>query len=220
LASAAVQPRRLAVALLTLVTALWFAPASAEGPLKIVAFGDSLTAGLGLTADMAFPAKLEKALLAQGVAVEISNAGVAGETMSDGLARLDWSVPPGTQAVILELGANDMLRGLNPQVTRMALAEILRRLKARHVAVLLCGMLAAPNLGPDYAREFNAIFPEAAAAHHVLLYPFFLAGVANERRLNQSDGLHPNAAGVDVIVERILPQAEALLAAVRQDEKQ
>jgi acyl-CoA thioesterase-1 len=113
-----------------------------------------------------------------------------------------------------------MLHGLNPQVTRMALAEILRRLEARHIAVLLCGMLAAPNLGSDYAREFNAVFPEAAAAHHVPLYPFFLAGVANERRLKQPDGLHPNAAGVDVIVERILPQAEALVEAARKGDSQ
>jgi acyl-CoA thioesterase-1 len=200
--------------------ALWFAPAAAEEPVKVVAFGDSLTAGLGLAADMAFPAKLEKALRAKGIAVEISNAGVSGETMSDGLARLDWSIPPETQAVILELGANDMLHGLNPQVTRMALAEILRRLEAQHISVLLCGMLAAPNLGSDYAREFNAVFPAAAAAHHVLFYPFFLAGVANERRLNQPDGLHPNAAGVDVIVERIEPQAEALVEAARKGDSQ
>jgi acyl-CoA thioesterase I len=197
-----------------------FAPASAEGPVKIVAFGDSLTAGYGLAPDLAFPEKLQKALTAKGVAVEITNAGVSGETMSDGLARLDWSIPPGTEAVILELGANDMLRGLNPDVTRMALAEILRRLDERHVAVLLCGMLAAPNLGPDYAREFNSIFPEAAAAHDLLLYPFFLAGVASERGLNQRDGLHPNAAGVDVIVERILPKVEALVEEVRKGEKQ
>jgi acyl-CoA thioesterase I len=195
-------------------------PALAESPVKIVAFGDSLTAGYGLAPDLAFPEKLQKALTAKGVAVEITNAGVSGETMSDGLARLDWSIPPGTEAVILELGANDMLRGLNPEVTRMALAEILRRLDERHLAVLLCGMLAAPNLGPDYAREFNSIFPEAAAAHDLLLYPFFLAGVASERGLNQRDGLHPNAAGVDVIVARILPKVEALVEEARKREKQ
>ena len=147
---------------------------------------------------------------------EVSNAGVSGETMSDGLARLDWSIPDGTDAVILELGANDMLRGLDPQLTRNALQEILRRLEARHIAVLVCGMLAARNLGEDYARTFEPMFPELAAAHHDLLYPFFLAGVAGERSLNQRDGLHPNAAGVDVIVTRILPKVEELVEQARR----
>jgi acyl-CoA thioesterase I len=225
LRSARVQlARRLSVwaALLLagLISLFSFAPALADGPVKIVAFGDSLTAGYGLAPEMAFPAKLEKALAAKGIAVEISNAGVSGETMSDGLARLDWSIPPDTQAVILELGANDMLRALDPQVTRMALAQILRWLDERHIAVLLCGMLAAPNLGPDYVGEFNSIFPEAAAAHHLPLYPFFLAGVVNERGLTQRDGLHPTEAGVDVIVARILPKVEALVEEARKREKQ
>jgi acyl-CoA thioesterase-1 len=197
--------------------------AGAEGPVRIVAFGDSLTAGFGLPGDEAFPVKLAKALTAKGLAVEIGNAGVSGDTTSGGLARLDWSVPEGTEAVILELGANDMLRGIDPQVTRKALQDILRRLEERHIAVLLCGMLAAPNLGTDYARAFDAIFPELAASGHLLLYPFFLAGVLNDRwagistdrPLVQRDGLHPTAAGVDAIVAGILPKAQELVAQVR-----
>jgi acyl-CoA thioesterase-1 len=132
------------------------------------------------------------------------------------MARLDWSVPDGTEAVILELGANDMLRGLNPQVTREALTTILRRLSERHIHVLLCGMRSAPNLGSDYARSFEGVYPELAAAFGVPLYPFFLDGVAADPKLLQNDGLHPNAAGVDVIVARILPDVEALIAEVRK----
>jgi acyl-CoA thioesterase-1 len=197
-------------------TALPGPPASAaEEPVRIVAFGDSLTAGYGLPADAAFPVRLQKALAARGVAVEIGNAGVSGDTTSGGLARLDWSVPEGTQAVILELGANDMLRGLDPRITRKALQDILSRLKERHIEVLLCGMLAAPNLGADYARAFDAIFPDLAASGQLLLYPFFLAGVVNDPQLVQRDGLHPTAAGVDAIVAGILPLAQELVARVR-----
>jgi len=192
------------------------APAgAAEGPVRIVAFGDSLTAGYGLPADAAFPARLEKALNAKGAAVAVSNAGVSGDTAAGGLARLDWSVPEGTEAVILELGANDMLRGLDPQATRQTLQEILSRLHERHIEVLLCGMLAAPNLGADYVQAFNGIFPDLAATDHLLLYPFFLAGVLDDPRLVQHDGLHPTAAGVDVIVAGILPEVEELVARVR-----
>jgi acyl-CoA thioesterase-1 len=189
--------------------------ASAEDPVRIVALGDSLTAGYGLPASAAFPARLQKALTEKGLAVAISNAGVSGDTMSGGLGRLDWSVPDGTEAVILELGANDMLRGVDPQVTRNAMQEILRRLQERHIAVLVCGMMAARNLGPDYARAFDPIFPELAAAGHLLIYPFFLDGVAGKRDLNQPDGLHPSGAGVDVIVSRILPKVEELVQQVR-----
>jgi acyl-CoA thioesterase-1 len=183
--------------------------------VKIVAFGDSLIAGYRLPASAAFPAQLEQALRAKGHAVEVINAGVSGDTSSDGLARLDWSVPEGTDAVILELGANDMLRGIDPKVTFSALQAIIGRLKERRVDVLLCGMLAAPNLGPDYARAFNAIYPELAAANDLLFYPFFLDGIAADLALNQGDGLHPTAEGVAVIVSRILPKVEALLARVR-----
>jgi acyl-CoA thioesterase-1 len=190
------------------------APA-ADRPVRIVALGDSLTAGLGLPADAAFPAKLEKALRAKGVTVEISNAGVSGDTATGALARLDWSVPEGTDAVIVELGANDMLRGIDPNVTRAALTEIVRRLTERRIAVLLAGMRAAPNLGPDYGRDFETIYSELAARNGLLLYPFFLDGVAAEARLNQRDGLHPTADGVDVIVARILPKVEELVGRVR-----
>jgi acyl-CoA thioesterase-1 len=188
---------------------------AAERTVKVVAFGDSLSAGYQLPASAAFPAQLEKALKVKGVAVEIANAGVSGDTASGGLARLDWSVPEGTDAVILELGANDMLRGVDPKITRKALADIVSRLKARHVEVLLCGMRAAPNLGADYARAFDAIYPELAQANGLLLYPFFLDGIVTDAKLNQRDGLHPTAAGVAVIVEKIMPKVEELLARVK-----
>jgi acyl-CoA thioesterase-1 len=189
--------------------------AAPDRPVRIVALGDSLTAGLGLPADGAFPAKLGQALKAKGLAVEVTNAGVSGDTASSALARLDWSVPEGTDAVIVELGANDMLRGIDPKVTRQALEEIVRRLAERRMAVLLVGMRSAPNLGTDYGRDFEAIYSELAAAHDLLLHPFFLDGVAGEAGLNQRDGLHPTAAGVDAIVARILPKVEELVGRVR-----
>jgi acyl-CoA thioesterase-1 len=205
-------------AIATLALAFWTVAVNAEPavPVKIVAFGDSLTAGLGLPVSQGFAPRLQAALIARGDAVEVINAGVSGSTASDGVARLDWSVPNGTEAVILELGANDMLRGLNPQVTREALTTILRRLSERRIRVLLCGMRAAPNLGGDYAKSFEGIYPELAGAFGVPLYPFFLDGVAADPKLLQHDGLHPNAAGVDVIVARILPDVEALIAEVRK----
>ncbi len=191
------------------------AAAAADRPVRIVALGDSLTAGLGVPADQAFPAKLEQALRAKGLAVEVTNAGVSGDTASSGLARLDWSIPEGTDAVIVELGANDMLRGIDPKITRHALEGIVRRLADRRVAVLLAGMRAAPNLGPDYGRDFEAIYSELSARNDLLLYPFFLDGVAGEAELNQRDGLHPTVAGVDAIVARILPKVEELVSRVR-----
>jgi acyl-CoA thioesterase-1 len=192
------------------------AEAAQPGPLKIVAFGDSLTAGLGVPVASAFPAKLMAALRDKGHNVEIVNAGVSGDTTSGGLARVDWSVQEGTDAVILELGANDALRGIDPKVTRAALDSILKKFKTRNIPVLLAGMRAPRNMGPDYAREFDAIYPELAEQYGVIFYPFFLDGVATEARLNQPDGIHPTAAGVDVIVSRILPQVEALIAEVRK----
>ncbi|MPZ55862.1 MAG: arylesterase [Rhizobiales bacterium] len=186
-----------------------------DQPVQIVVLGDSLTAGYGLPGTAAFPARLERALQAKGLKVAVANAGVSGDTASDGLARLDWSVPDGTDAVILELGANDALRGINPAVTRQALATILRRLKERNIPVLLCGMLAPRNLGRDYGRAFDAIYPELAAAEAVLLYPFFLDGVATSPKLNLPDGMHPSEAGVDLIVARILPKVEDLIAGVK-----
>ena len=183
-------------------------------PIKIVVLGDSLSAGLGLSASSAFPARLQKSLEAKGIAVDMINAGVSGDTTSGGRDRLDWSVPEGTEAVILELGANDALRGIDPRVTRAALTDILTRLKARRIAVLLCGMVAPPNYGSDYSARFNAIYPELAKSFGVPLYPFFLEGVATAARLNQADGLHPTAEGVDMIVKNILPTVEAFLGTI------
>ena len=191
------------------------AAAATDRPVRIVVLGDSLTAGLGLRADETFPAKLERALKAKGLAIEVINAGVSGDTASGGLARLDWSVPEGTDAVILELGANDMLRGIDPKLTRQALEEIVRRLSARGVPVLLVGMRAAANLGNDYRRAFEALYSDLAGRYDLVLYPFFLDGVAGEAGLNQSDGLHPTAAGVDAIVARILPKVEELVRRAR-----
>jgi acyl-CoA thioesterase-1 len=205
----------LGMALATVGTA--FAPTPAAGetrPIKLVVLGDSLSAGLGLSASSAFPARLQKSLELKGIEVDIINAGVSGDTSSGGRDRLDWSVPEGTEAVILELGANDALRGTDPKVTRSALTDILTRLKARKIAVLLCGMLAPPNYGSDYSARFNAIYPELAKSFGVPLYPFFLEGVASDARLNQADGLHPTAEGVDVIVKNILPTVEAFLGTI------
>jgi acyl-CoA thioesterase-1 len=185
---------------------------AAEGRVNIVAFGDSLTAGYGLPANEAFPAQLQRALDAKGLAANVVNAGVSGDTATGGLSRLDWSVPDGTDAVILELGANDALRGFDPGVTRKALDTMLRRLQERKISVLLCGMVAPPNLGAEYGRAFNSIYPDLAAQTGAILYPFFLTGVAADPKLNQRDGLHPTAAGVAVIVDRILPQVEQLIA--------
>lgn len=183
-----------------------------SAPFKIVAFGDSLTAGYGLPTQDAFPAKLERALKAKGIDVEIENAGVSGDTASGGLGRIDWSIPDGTDAVILELGANDMLRGIDPKITREALDSILAKLKERNIAVLLCGMRAAPNLGGEYVRGFESIFEDLARKYDVVFYPFFLDGVATQAKLALRDGLHPNGAGVDVIVAGIMPKVEELIA--------
>ena len=187
-----------------------------DNRVKIVALGDSLTAGLGLKTEATFPARLEQALIARGMAVEVINAGVSGDTTSGGLARLDWAVPDGTDAVILALGANDMLRGIDPKITREALTGIIQRLSDRHIAVLLAGMRAARNMGADYAGAFDAIFPELASRFDLVFYPFFLDGVAGERSLNQPDGIHPTEAGVQVIVARMLPTVEKLVTRIRQ----
>jgi acyl-CoA thioesterase I len=200
---------------LALAAATAVVPADAAPPIKIVALGDSLTAGYGLPDSDGFVPRLQAALTARGIAADIQNAGVSGDTASDGLARLDWSVPDGTDAVILELGANDMLRGFKPEVTRDALDKILHRLTERHIAVLLCGMRAAPNLGVDYAAAFERIYPDLAAKYGVALYPFFLDGVAGDLKLLQHDGLHPNPDGVNVIVQHILPHVEDLIGHIR-----
>jgi len=183
-------------------------------PIKMVVLGDSLSAGYGVAAAAAFPVRLQKYLKIKGIDVEMINAGVSGDTTSGGRDRLEWSVPEGTEAVILELGANDALRGIDPAITRAALSDILTRLKARKIAVLLCGMLAPPNYGADYLARFNAIYPDLAKSFGVPLYPFFLEGVAARAALNQADGLHPTAEGVDVIVKNILPAVEAFVGTI------
>lgn len=182
--------------------------------LTIVAFGDSLTAGYMLPADDAFPVVLEKALRRDGFDVAISNAGVSGDTTTGGLERLDWSVPDGTDAVILELGANDMLRGQDPALTRKNLAAMIEKLQARHIKVFLAGMLASPTLGAEFGKSFNAIYPDLAKTYGVPLYPFFLEGVTGQAKLQLSDGLHPNAGGVGVMVRGILPSVETWLKAM------
>jgi acyl-CoA thioesterase-1 len=182
-------------------------------PYRIVGFGDSLMAGYGLDPGNGFTEKLQAALKARGIDAEVANGSVSGDTTSGGLSRLDWSVPDGTQLVLVELGANDMLRGVTPDITERSLDAILTRLKERKIAVLLVGMRAAPNLGAEYRAAFDRIYPKLAAKHGVTLYPFFLDGVAADPKYLQSDQMHPNAAGVDEIVKRFLPTLEKELAA-------
>jgi acyl-CoA thioesterase-1 len=183
----------------------------------IVALGDSLTAGFGLPQNEAFPAQLERALKARGQEVKVVNAGVSGDTAAAGLARLDWSLPDDASAVIIELGANDALQGLDPQATKATLEQIITQVKARGLPILLAGMEAPRNLGKDYVEAFGAIYPDLASRYDLILYPFFLDGVALDDSLTMNDGLHPNAQGVARIVEGILPKVEELLARVAVD---
>jgi acyl-CoA thioesterase-1 len=184
----------------------------------IVAFGDSLTAGYGLAQDQAFPAQLQQALRARGQEVKVVNAGVSGDTAAAGLARLDWSLPDDASAVIIELGANDALQGLDPQTTKATLETIITQVQARGLPMLLAGMEAPRNMGQDYVEAFNAIYVDLAARYDLLLYPFFLDGVALDNGLTLDDGLHPNAQGVARIVQGILPKVEELLARVESKE--
>jgi acyl-CoA thioesterase-1 len=186
--------------------------AEAAKPLHIVAFGDSLTSGYGLRSSQSFPAQLQKALKGRGHDVVIANAGVAGDTTAGGLERLEWAVPDGTDAVIVELGANDALRGIDPKVTRANLTKIIASLKQRHIPVLLAGMRSPANWGETYSDDFDAVFPELARANGLVFYPFFLDGVVLDAKLNQDDGMHPTGKGVAEIVKRILPAVEELLA--------
>lgn len=188
------------------------ARAEAE-PYRIVGLGDSLMAGYQLGPGESFPDKLQVALKARGMDVEVAGAGVSGDTSSSGLARLDWSVPDGTDLVILEFGGNDMLRGITPELTEKNLNSMLSRLQQRNIRVLLAGMLAAPNLGPEYEQAFNGIYQRLAEKYGVPLYPFFLDGVAANLQLLQADGMHPTAQGVDVMVERMLPSVEKVITA-------
>ena len=185
--------------------------AAAAQTVTLLALGDSLIAGYGLQPSDAFPVKLEAALKARGHDVKVINAGVAGDTALDGASRLDWALSEEVDAVIVEFGANDALRGLPVPQAEQALDQLLGNLAERNLPVLLAGMRAPPNLGPDYQAAFDGMYPRLAAKHGTLLYPFFLDGVAAEVKLNQADGMHPNPAGVDVIVSRILPDVERLL---------
>lgn len=184
-------------------------------PLKLVALGDSLTAGYALPGTDSFPAQLEHLLRDRGHEVKVANAGVSGDTTAGGLARLDWSVPDGTDGVILELGANDALRGLDPAAAERNLEQMLQRLHTRAIPVLLAGMIAPRNLGPDYVSAFDGIYPRLAAKYNVVFYPFFLEGMMGNPALDIGDRLHPNAEGVAVIAKGILPQVEALIARIR-----
>jgi acyl-CoA thioesterase I len=181
-------------------------------PLSVVGFGDSLMSGFELPVQDSFPAQLEKALKAKGIDVAISNAGVAGDTTTDAVSRLDWSVPEGTGLVILEFGANDALRGISPEISEKNLAEIIERLQQRKVPVILAGMLAPPNMGGEYGEKFNAIFPKLAQKYNIPLYPFFMEGVAGQKALQLQDGMHPNAEGVAKMVEGFLPIMEKTIA--------
>jgi acyl-CoA thioesterase-1 len=185
-------------------------PAVAKTPV-ILGFGDSLTAGFGLAAAQAFPARLQAWLQDRGIAARVLNAGVSGDTTAGGLARLDWALADKPDLVILALGANDALRGVDPAAVRSNLDKMITKIQASGAQVLLLGMLAPPNWGEEYKRAFDRIFPELAQAHHLPLYPFFLEGVAMKPELNQPDGLHPNDRGVAVLVDRIAPVVAGLI---------
>ena len=189
------------------------AQAAGARPVSIVAFGDSLTAGYQLPAAEAFPSVLQSRLRADGFSVDVANAGVSGDTTAGGLARLDWSVPEGTDLVILELGANDMLRGAPPADAARALSQILERLQARKIAVVLAGMRSIGNWGDAYRAEFEAIYPDIARRYDAPFYPFFLEGVAGDHALTQQDGMHPNKAGVEKIVAGFAPFLAKVLTA-------
>lgn len=184
-------------------------------PIKIVVLGDSLSAGYGLNPGEAFPEKLQKALAKKYPNLTIENAGVSGDTSSGGLARLNWSVPQDTNGVIIELGANDALRGISPKLTAENLAKMIEQLKERGVKVLLTGMLAPPNMGDDYAKEFNPLYKNLAEEKMLMFYPFFLEGVAGEASLNQADGIHPTSKGIDIIVDKISPTVEMFISYLR-----
>jgi acyl-CoA thioesterase-1 len=199
-----------AARVLCLGIALCATAAHADAP-KLLALGDSLTAGFGLPPEQGFTTRLQVALRAAGHKVDIVNAGISGDTTAGGLARLDWALADHPDFALVELGANDALRGIDPKETRGNLDRILARLRAAHVKILLCGMIALRNWGPDYERDFNGLYADLARKYDVSLYPFFLDGVALDPRLNQADMLHPNAEGVDVIVRKLLPAVETLI---------
>ncbi|MBB3542745.1 MULTISPECIES: arylesterase [unclassified Rhizobium] len=197
-----------------IVASLTFAVAASARTISLVGFGDSLMAGYQLPPGDGFPEKLQASLKAKGVDISIANAGVSGDTTTGGLARIDWSIPDGTDGVILELGANDALRGIPPQESEKNLDQMIARLKERGIAVLLVGMLAPPNMGGDYAAQFNSIYQKLAQKHGVALYPFFLDGVAVDAGLKLDDGMHPNSRGIDVMVERMEPAITQFLGTI------
>jgi acyl-CoA thioesterase I len=198
-----------------LASLAFFAEPASARTLRLVALGDSLTAGYGLAPQEAFPNALERALKAKGWDVSVANAGVSGDTAAQGAARVDWSVPDGTDGVILELGANDALRGLPPEAAKDSLEKILARLQTRKIPVLIAGMYAPRSLGAAYYEKFDAIYPDLAKKYGADLYPFFLDGVAGEVKLNLEDGLHPTAEGIQAIVQRILPSVESFLRRIQ-----
>jgi acyl-CoA thioesterase-1 len=202
-----------------MTTTTWVGSARAAEPVRILAFGDSLTAGYGLAAADGFTVQLQKALQTAGHNVEIINGGVSGDTSTGGLARLEWALSDNPAGVILELGANDGLRGIDPKLTKANLEKILGLLQQKDIPVLLTGMLAPPNFGQDYTAEFNAIFPALAEKHEIIFYPFFLDGVATKVELNQQDGMHPNPEGVAIVVERMMPAVLQLLDIINQSVK-
>ncbi len=204
--------------LLIAATVVSGSPAASAAPVRLLAFGDSLTYGYGLDAGATFPEQLESALRARGFDVLVINGGNSGDTTAGGRSRLDWALADKPDAVLVELGANDGLRGLDPAQTYDNLDAILTRLAAEKLPVLLAGMLAPRNLGAEYTQEFDSVFPRLAKKHGTLLYPFFLDGIALDPSLNQADGIHPNPAGVKVLVERITPQVMDLIALARGDD--
>lgn len=205
---------RMSVALLLLAPV-----AAAAAPVKILAFGTSLTQGYGLPPGTEFPAVLQARLKASGIDATVINAGVSGDTSSDGLSRIDWSLADHPDAAIVEMGSNDALRGIDPKLTERNLAAMLARFRDAHVPVLLLGMKAPRNLGPDYANAFDPIYPRLAKEFGVLFYPFVLDGVALNAKLNQADGMHPNPDGVKIIVGRMLPSVKQLVAEVPRAQK-
>ena len=202
---------RVTFILLTMLMTVAGAGPALAAPIKILALGSSLTQGYGLPPGTEFTVQLQAALKKRGIDAVVTNAGVSGDTSAGGLARLDWSLAEHPDAVILELGSNDMLRGIPPAVTEKNLRAILAKLKAQHIKVLVTGMHAQRNLGDDYVKQFDAIYPKLARDYGVAFYPFFLEGVALNRRLNQADGMHPNPEGVKVIVARMLPAIKKLV---------
>lgn len=195
-------------------TAAYATGTGASAPPRVVVIGDSLVAGFGLEPGRDWPSRMQAALTEKGIETQFVNAGVSGDTSTGGLARLDWALAEGASAVIVELGANDALRGIPVGITGQNLEEIVIRLKERSIPVMLMGMRAPPNMGSEYAGRFDAIYQEIAERHDVALYPFFLEGVAAQPELNLDDGMHPNAEGVDEIVRRSLPSVAAFLAPV------